>query len=311
MYVMIPNFTIGPALPEERLAAFRRAFGYLPPADRDARAASGERMILSGELDADGLLVARRNGAIVGAVVCLVMPGAAAMIWPPQGLATDPDREPIENALIAHGIAWVRRLGAKLGQMLLLPTEYGLAAPLLRNGFQRVTQLLYMKHLLTPTPPPVPAGAPVTFRAYPTDEERFRQTLMRTYELTQDCPEITGSRTLDEILIGHRSQGKYDPNRWWLALHEDTPVGVMMLNDLGPTEGWDVAYTGVVPEARRRGFGLLILQHALAETARAGAKLLALAVDIRNTPAWALYQRAGFTAYDQREVYLAVWREPG
>ncbi len=300
----------GAARPEERRAAFRQAFAYLPAADRDLRAATGEGLIHSGEMDPAGLLVARRDGVIVGAIVCVLLPGAAAMIWPPQAQATDSDPATIEDALVRLGTEWVRQHGVKLGQMLLAPSERSLAEPLLRNGFRRITQLRYLRHCLTPAPEPSPPGGPLTFAPYSTAAEQFRQTVTRTYEDSKDVPEINGIRTIDEILASHGAQGRFDPNRWWLVQHVDRPVGVLLLNDLGD-EGWDVTYTGVVAEARRRGFGRRILRHALAEAALGRARQLTLAVDERNIPAWNLYEEAGFVSYDHRDVYLSLWPARG
>jgi ribosomal-protein-alanine N-acetyltransferase len=71
---------------------------------------------------------------------------------------------------------------------------------------------------------------------------------------------------------------------------------------------WEVAYVGVVPEARRRGVGRELMLHALVEARAAGVARLTLSVDARNQPAWALYRGLGFDPYDRRAVFLAVWR---
>ncbi|MFZ8477881.1 GNAT family N-acetyltransferase, partial [Staphylococcus aureus] len=71
---------------------------------------------------------------------------------------------------------------------------------------------------------------------------------------------------------------------------------------------WDVSYVGIVPEARRRGFGRELMRKALIEARVAEATQLTLSVDVRNRPAWELYRRLGFEAFEQREVYLAIWK---
>jgi ribosomal protein S18 acetylase RimI-like enzyme len=75
-------------------------------------------------------------------------------------------------------------------------------------------------------------------------------------------------------------------------------------------EGWDLAYVGVVPEARRRGFGRELVRKALIEAHQGDARQLTLSVDVRNHPAWDLYASLGFEPYEQREVYLAIWNRP-
>jgi ribosomal protein S18 acetylase RimI-like enzyme len=135
----------------------------------------------------------------------------------------------------------------------------------------------------------------------------FHQTLLRTYENTDDCPEVNGARTIEEIITGHLAQGRHDPNRWWLALNGDQPVGVLLLTEMTEWRGWDIAYVGVVPEARRRGHGRVLTRKAIEAARAANMGQLTLAVDNRNRPAWNLYRHLGFDPYDQREVFLAVW----
>ncbi len=71
--------------------------------------------------------------------------------------------------------------------------------------------------------------------------------MIQSYEGTADCPEITGARTAEEIIEGHRAQGKYDPGRWWLALAAGQAIGVVLLTEVPEWAAWDLAYIGVVP----------------------------------------------------------------
>src|SRR5206468_2521593 len=113
---------------------------------------------------------------------------------------------------------WLRQRGAKVVQTLLAPEEEGLAGPLLRNGFRRVTDLWYMRHERGTPLARLDTPVRLTFRPFDEAEpELFQQTLLRTYEDTLDCPEVNGLRTVEEVLAGHRAQGTYDPGRWWLA----------------------------------------------------------------------------------------------
>jgi ribosomal protein S18 acetylase RimI-like enzyme len=65
---------------------------------------------------------------------------------------------------------------------------------------------------------------------------------------------------------------------------------------------------GLVPEARRSGFGREILLHALCEARSAGASQVTLSVDDRNYPAHSLYRQVGFELFDRRAVLLLVWK---
>jgi len=86
------------------------------------------------------------------------------------------------------------------------------------------------------------------------------------------------------------------------------PVGVLLLTAIPEWRAWDVSYLGIVPEARRRGLGRELTRKAIQETRTAGAGQLTLAVDSRNDAASDLYLSVGFERYDQREVYLAIWK---
>jgi ribosomal protein S18 acetylase RimI-like enzyme len=203
----------------------------------------------------------------------------------------------------------LRERGAKLAQALLVRDDTHLAAPLERNGFDHITSLWYLRHDLELPVGPFSTPQQLTYVTYKhTDARLFRQTLARTYEQTQDCPEVNGVRTLDEIVEGHRSQGTHDTERWWLALAAGRPVGVLLLTDVPEWDGWDVSYVGVVPEVRRRGLGRELMCKALFEARTAEVSQLTLSVDARNQPACELYRRLGFEIYDEREVYLAIWR---
>ena len=81
-----------------------------------------------------------------------------------------------------------------------------------------------------------------------------------------------------------------------------------MVTELPEWNAWDLSYVGVVPEARGRGVGRELVCKTLFEARAAEAAQLTLSVDIRNRPARNLYERFDFELYDEREVYLAVWR---
>lgn len=65
----------------------------------------------------------------------------------------------------------------------------------------------------------------------------------------------------------------------------------------------------VLPEARRRGLGRWLLDGALAEAARRGAKRVYLEVRESNTAARSLYERAGFETAGTRADYYSEPKE--
>jgi ribosomal protein S18 acetylase RimI-like enzyme len=305
---MGPPPAIAPARPHELEAAFRLIFRHLADEERETRVANALHLVRQGELDPAGILGATVGGDLAGAIVCLPVPGASGLIWPPQAL-DGPQRLAVEDALVSRATAWLREGGAGLGQCLLTEAEMPLVGPLLRNGFAHVTALWYMQHDLTTASVMPPRGrlrhVPYSQLSNPAP---FHQTLLRTYEGTQDCPEITGVRSIEQIIAGHRAQGKHNPGRWLLALAAGRPVGVLLLCEMPEWAAWDVAYVGIVPEERGHGYGREIMHQALAVARADGVARLTLSVDARNEPAWRLYTDLGFQPHDRREVVLAIWR---
>jgi mycothiol synthase len=305
---MGPPLTIAPARSQELEDAFRLIFRHVTDEERETRVTNALQLVRQGELDPAGILLATEGGVPVGALACLPVPGASGLIWPPQAVE-GPDRGAVEDALVRRASAWLRKCGARLGQCLTSQEEIPLAEPLLRNGFDHVTALCYMQHDLSPLEA-LPEGSRLRCVPYsePPNPATFHETLLRTYEGTQDCPEITGVRTVEEIITGHRAQGKHDPGRWWLALADERPVGVLLMCEVPEWAAWDVAYVGVVPEARGRGYGRELMHKAVSAARWDGVARLTLSVDERNRPAWDLYTNLGFTPNDRREVFLAIWR---
>jgi ribosomal protein S18 acetylase RimI-like enzyme len=301
-------FSVESARPEDLAAAFRLMFQQTPAVDLDARVTNALNLVERGELDPAGVVVARQDNQLVGAMVCLRVPGASGLVWPPQTLSSGVQRA-VEDGLVRFASDWLRGHGAKLGQALLTPADVHRGAALARNGFIHITSLWYLRHRPDWTADWFSSPEQLKFRSYrEIDPAPFHETMLRTYEATRDCPEVNGVRSLNEIVEGHQAQGTFDPDRWWLAWHGGRPVGVLLMTDMPEWDSWDVSYVGVVPEARQRGFGRELMRKALLEARTAEVRQLTLSVDARNQPAWNLYHQLGFESFDQREVFLAVWR---
>lgn len=87
-----------------------------------------------------------------------------------------------------------------------------------------------------------------------------------------------------------------------LAYHNDTvPVGFVvcwMIEDQ-----CDLMSMGVLPDHRRDGVGLMLLEYALSEAKHMGAKALMLEVNVNNTAAQTLYLDQGFQKFSIRKDY--------
>ena len=300
------SFTPQPVQPHEYEEALGLLFQFVPSEqDRHDRMRNAFELFRQQELDPEGFFLLREGDIVAGVLLCTTSPGSAGILWPPQSFA-DEHQEQREDVLLQHATRWLRTQGMKVIQVLLAPEEQHLAAPLERNGFPRLTQLVYMQRPLRRSRVARPSGS-LQYTTYDRDPETFHSILLASYEQTLDCPELNDVRPLEDILAGHRAQGVFDPKRWWLVSHRDEPVGVVMLAHLPESASWDLAYIGLTPDQRRQGFGREILRRILVEAQRTDVHFVTLAVDVRNEPARRLYLSHGFEETEVREVYLRIW----
>ncbi|MHB1557679.1 MAG: GNAT family N-acetyltransferase [Isosphaeraceae bacterium] len=291
----------------------------------------------AGDLDLSGLWVARiRSGRIVGAMMTQALAGKVAAVWPPE-VRPSWRRAPVAAALVRAALESLGHRGYRLAQAALDESAGPQAArDLARGGMPHITELLYLeRNTANPLPWPAPergqdrreappqgqtqtqtqtqAAPDFVWRPYdPTIADEFRAVLQATYEGSLDMPELEGTRSLEDILAGHQAAGLFVPARWRLGILPGEPdsAAVLLLNEAPGREAWEVLYLGLTPKARGRGLGRAVIRHALDLARKAGAPVLELAVDLRNTPAVRLYRQTGFTPRDQRSVHLAVLRGP-
>ena len=105
---------------------------------------------------------------------------------------------------------------------------------------------------------------------------------------------------LDRACFGRRAwppaawaEAVTDPGWTTLVVREGgEPIAAAVLLELLPVA--HLASVGVHPGCRRRGLGTLLLRDALRRARGAGARFLALEVDVVNRDARRLYRREGF-----------------
>jgi mycothiol synthase len=298
---------VSPARAEERSEALRLFFHDLPEEQREARVKNALTLLANGELSADGLLVCRDGENLIGTIGALPLPGAAGLIYPPQAVGTV-SRETAENMLLDTAIAWLRQRGAKFAQALLSAGEAASAGPLQRRGFTHITTLLYLEKLLADADQFCNASSSLDLETYAAcDSQAFHNALIASYEGSLDCPEINGLRSAEDIVAGYRAVPGCRLERWWLARYQNTPVGVLITAASQEPATWELLYIGLVPAARRQGFGMELTRAAMAQARAAAAARLILTVDRRNLPAQRMYASLGFEQYERREVYMAFF----
>jgi mycothiol synthase len=290
---------------DELNSALRLFFRHFNEAERELRISRFFWFLQTGEINREGVFVLNGPACIDGVIVAVVLPGAAGQLWPPI-CAADREAPDRQDALVRHALAWLRGRGVRMIQSLLGAEELNHDPPLVRNGVRRITALWTLRHGLTQTTDETSVPL-LNYEPYHSENAAlFCHILERTYEGSLDVPEAAGLRPMEQVLIGHRGVGPIDNGLWWLASEQGRRVGVVLLTRSPDGPEWELAYIGLIPEARGRGLGHAMLKKVLNEARTADMRAVLVSVDERNLPARRLYQRVGFVPRETRFVYLHI-----
>lgn len=308
------------ALDEEKPEAFKLLNNRPSEAGQSGLVEWGDDSDRPGALSTEGLFVAtgiplvddgrasHDGPPFVGAVMALMMPGRAAMCWPP-GIAASlkpVERSSLADALLAKVREFAIERQARMVQTFLAPEEKSLAYSFLKNKYHRLTQLSYLLRTVGSQEVPPPSDALQFVSADRFSEQTLQAVLAESYVDSDDCPELTGIRAMDEITASHRGVDSFDPRWWWLAREGDQWVGCLLLTPLLSFNMVEITYVAVLPGARRKGLGRELVTQSFRAARQLGVDVVTLAVDIRNTRAIRLYESLGFQSWDSREAYLLV-----
>jgi [ribosomal protein S18]-alanine N-acetyltransferase len=87
----------------------------------------------------------------------------------------------------------------------------------------------------------------------------------------------------------------------WIACDGDDPVGFVLA--LAVASECEILSLGVLPQWRRAGTGLFLLDTVCAEARRRHAERIVLEVAVDNETARALYEKRGFVRVGRRPAY--------
>ena len=214
------------------------------------------------------------------------------------------DRAGAASAL-AQLVATAGRCRLRLVQALL-ETDFRGTDLLAGAGFARVGELQYMERPVSEPLRQRPDGPWQWLRYGRQHHHTFAQVIEASYEDTLDCPALTGVRDIEDVIAAHKAAGVFEPNGWLLLVCEGQPVGVLLLNRVVYRPALEILYMGLIPQARGRGWGHVLVQRAIAEAQHRDVGALLLAVDAGNTPARRIYMANGFSQTAERQVWLRV-----
>ena len=298
--------TVATADSDHRQTALSFLFAGSSPTEQAEQIADVLEAHRRGEVNLDGLLLAEVNGQPAGAALFIMQPDDTAFIWLPV-VSDDQafDVESVRDGLFVEICQRIDAAGVWLGQCIVETDQTADRETLVRHDFFHLADLSYLHRSFQGQPLP---AADVDFETIRFDasinRDRFAGLLERTYVGTLDCPALNGIRSGAEALASHQQSGEFDPARWKIYRTADADVGVLLFNDQPDQNAWELVYTGVVPEARGKGYGRAMLLCGLHEASRAARGGVLLAVDRRNTYARNVYCDLGFIELAVRAVHV-------
>lgn len=211
---------------------------------------------------------------------------------------------------IARGYAGVRYMATDM--LLDSSTAVTWREVLSRQGFQAIAESYNHTLELLPGLSLAPAG-PLSFRRCDSlPPEVVRVLYEAAYQGSGDQAHQHSCEPYDVRLERLMTYPFLQPNRagWLVGFEGDRPIGVVFASleaaeEGDSTTGW-MAEIGVVPEARGRGFGRVLLEAGLAALAEQGAQRVHARIDTQNAASLRLLAAAGFVR--QPEVsWLYQW----
>ncbi len=297
---------IAVAAPEERYEALRLICSR-QSRQAEAQAENLLHLMSQGHLDPAGLWLATRNGRRVGAALSQPMAGRVAVLWPVQLVPQEPDDTAL--ALLKASRRWWQRLDTQLVQCPIPPFDEDAVRRLTQAGFAHLADIQYL--VATEFEPlQAPASHELAFVAAEGLQGRraLERIVQATYADSRDCPQLSGLRSMSDVLAGYEATGVHRPEWWQLVQYRQQTVGCLLLTD-HPAEGQaELIYMGLVPACRGRGWSSAITQQALRLAQAAGRRQVVLAVDEANLAARHVYRRAGFRLWDRRQVWFLCCR---
>jgi len=297
--------TVVPTTAPLKAAALSLLFDPLPPVEREQQLAETFAAVDRKELSLENLVVALDGDEIVGAVLAVLRPGGATFLWPPVVRAGASESD-VSLALLTSVATRVDAQGVQFTQCLLDPDDARGRSMLDHGGFPYVTDLILLSRSLLANLPPLPGIKLSSDRYSDASRPAFARIVERTYEGTLDCPILARLRRGEESLAAHRATGQFSPDSWRIYRSGGKDVGVLLLAEHPQRDTWEVAYVGVVPEARGRGIGRAILHDGLTRARDSGRTTMEIAVDAENGPALRLYRDLGFQKVRRFAVHLRV-----
>lgn len=271
-----------------RLILSTDAAGADPVAVRDFLDFAAQRGI-----DLSQTHVAQQGAELLWAALPMASPGRTMLLFSAPCGSEEPQRQAARQ-LVEALMQQFQDRGTHLAQVLLDPPQRSTQAFYESCGFRRMAELIYLQTLLRRVAPLPAMHESFQWQTYsPASHAQFAAAISDSYQDSLDCPGLNGLREIEDIIIGHKATGQFDPALWFLLREHEAARGVLLLSPMPASDALELVYLGLTPGARGRGLGNAMMRQALTTAHTRGFSRLSLAVDSQNAPALRLYYRHG------------------
>jgi ribosomal protein S18 acetylase RimI-like enzyme len=156
-------------------------------------------------------------------------------------------------------------------------------------------------------------AGPLHFRSLPdVGEEAFVDAIAATFEgtpdaeLQRDVDELGRHGAARQYLLDHQSLD-HRPEWWELGYTDRGALAGVIMGARNPTSAV-IAYVGVVPEQRGRGYAAPLVRRGTERLVAAGAGKIRADCDRENIPMVKGFQRAGYEQFARRRSFRASGR---
>lgn len=285
------DFSVGPASAGEIQPGLAIVLGSSGRAATSAQVGEFLHFADQRRIDVRALWVARDSQRLIHALLPVISPGRTMLLFIPS--QSPPAMAAVAQMLLESVCHYYAQRDIHLAQVLLEATETSAQAFFADHHFVRIAELIYLQGPAPRGMKPAPRPA-LSYQAYsPANHMLLAQTISESYRNSLDCPALNGKRDIEDVIAGHKATGDFVPDLWQILCENNNPLGVLLLSSIPHSDALELVYLGLVPAARGRGFGDVLMQRAMQLLAGTGRRRLTLAVDSINTPALRLYYRYG------------------
>jgi ribosomal protein S18 acetylase RimI-like enzyme len=281
------------AAPPDVLPALQMILGMNGQLAEESQAADFMRITARRGVQLSDIFVADTSEGLAWAVLPMLSPGRTMLLMG-ASVRFAGEFYPAVRQVMERVCRLFAARGVQLAQALLDPSDPLSIQTYMDSGFERMAELIYLHRALrrAPAPPSLPAA--FQLRTYSEQTHpAFAAAIIASYENSLDCPPLNGLRDVEDIIAGHKSAGEFDPADWFVLMHHEEPVAVLLLSRTIHGDAMELVYLGISPQARGHGLGDHLMRVATHRVIERKIRRMTLAVDSVNAPALRLYHRHG------------------